>query len=347
MEIQQQVLLAPYTTFKVGGSADYFCSVTNIDELRESVRFAASRALPFFILGGGSNVVVSDNGFQGLVIRMRCGGIARRSLGDAAVEFSVGAGEDWDAFVARAVTEGLYGIENLSGIPGSVGATVIQNVGAYGVEVRDFIASVEAFDPDTMALRTLKNEECAFGYRDSFFKTREGSRFIITRVIFQLALHGVLNTSYKDVRDYFSLQRLPPSLQSLREAILIIRARKFPDLARFGTAGSFFKNPLVREGEYALLREQFPDIPGFPGDAGYIKVPAAWLIEHVGGYRGKRVGAVGSFENQALVIVNYGGASAKDIVRFTDAIAETIADKTGVVLEREVRVVGSDGVKKD
>lgn len=340
MEIQEHVLLAPFTTFRVGGNADYFCSVTSIDELREALLFARTRSLPFFVLGGGSNVLISDEGFPGLVIRMRCTGVTLLPVDDTLVELSAGGGENWDALVTRAVEEGLYGIENLSGIPGSVGATVIQNVGAYGVEACESIVRVEAFDPDSMGIRTFNNNECAFGYRDSFFKTPEGSRFIITRVVFRLMRQGALNLSYKDVRDYFTEHNVPATLRSVRAAILAIRARKFPDLAQYGTAGSFFKNHVITEKEYGLLRERFPGIPGFSVEPGQVKVPAAWLIEHVARKRGKREGAVGSYENQALVIVNYGGARCQEIVQFCEAIAQDIEKKTGIVLEREVRLVG-------
>lgn len=340
MDIREHILLAPFTTFKVGGYADYFCSVATSDDLRQAVLFARERSLPLAILGGGSNMLVGDRGVRGLTVKICLMGMSFTPVSEHIVEAVAGAGEAWDAFVMNTISRGLWGLENLSGIPGLVGATPIQNVGAYGVEIADTLVRVEAFDPDTLAVRTFSKEECRFGYRDSFFKTPEGSRFIITKVTFALTADGEPNLSYKDVARRFAETSAKKTPASLRQAILSIRAAKFPDLSRFGTAGSFFKNPILSAPMFALLKQRFPDVPGFSEAGGGVKVPAAWLIEHAGGFKGVREGSVGSFENQALVIVNYGGACAVDILRFADIIANTVREKTGITLEREVRIVG-------
>jgi UDP-N-acetylmuramate dehydrogenase len=339
MIVEEHILLAPYTTLKVGGHADYFCSVETIEDLFEALNFAKERRIPWSILGGGSNLLVDDDGFPGLVIHIAIRGMCFDVERNGTILATAGAGDPWDDFVERCVTEGFFGVENLSGIPGSVGATPIQNVGAYGVEVQSVIENVTALDARTLTMRTFRNDECNFGYRNSLFKTKEGECYIILNVAYRLSTSGTLNISYKDLTRYFASVAGSPTLAKVREAVLSIRNRKFPDLARHGTAGSFFKNPIVKKHFYRSLQEKFPGIIGYAVNASDVKVSAAWLIDHIGGFRGVRRGAVGSFENQALVLVTYGTATAKEVELFAHTITKKIKDTTNIILEREVRTM--------
>ncbi len=340
MRIEKNVALAPYTTFKIGGPADYFCCVKTKKDLEKVLSFCLKKKLSLCIFGGGSNILVSDSGFRGLVVQLDFRGRMWRDREGGVVEVTVAAGEPWDTLVEEAVQRNVYGIENLSGIPGSVGGTPIQNVGAYGMEVGEVIVRVGACNRETLAWREFSAKECKFGYRDSFFKTDAGRMYIVTDVTFRLEKKGKLNIVYKDVANYFKEKKETPTLASVRKAILEIRSRKFPDLAAHGTAGSFFKNPIVSKSSASRVRKIFSDIPQFDAPYGKVKLPAAWLIEHVGGWKGIKLEDVGSFQNQALVIVNYGKASAQNVKKFGDTIIEDIFSKCGIRLEREVQLVG-------
>ncbi|MDP3735348.1 MAG: UDP-N-acetylmuramate dehydrogenase [bacterium] len=337
--VERDVTLAPRTTFRVGGTADFFCAVRDEGELARAVRFARERDLAITILGGGSNVVVRDEGVRGLVIAMALRGRSFRRREGGAIEVRAAAGEVWDGLVLEAVARELWGIENLSGIPGLVGATPIQNVGAYGAEVGSRIVSVEAFDTEGMVARVFNADECAFCYRDSFFKTKEGKRFIITAVTYRLDVEGAPDISYRDLSEYFAQRRVAPTLSSMREAVLTIRRAKFPDIDRVGTAGSFFKNPVIGAERYSQLKLAYPTMPAHEAGAGLRKVPAAWLIEHVARMRGVRDGAVGSSGHHALAIVNYSSARASDILAFAARIQDAVSRATGITLEPEVQVL--------
>lgn len=338
MKIRENVLLKNYTTFKIGGNARYFFEVQSDEDVAEAVRFAKSQSLPFFILGGGSNTLFVSPSFDGVVIRINIKGSEFKDNGES-VLIRVGAGENWDEFVESAVEKNFFGIENLSAIPGSVGAAPIQNIGAYGIEVGNVIESVEVFDTEKEALLIFSNEECRFSYRDSFFKTKEGGRFVVTRVNFILEKKATPNLSYKDVADYFSSGDLEPTLKNVRNSVLEIRRRKFPDLKKIGTAGSFFKNPIIDKHKYLALRARFGDMPGTSVSADLTKVSAAWLIDRVGNFKGVRYGDVGVWENQALVLVNFGGATGKEVFSLAEMMRKKIKDETEIELELEVVVV--------
>ncbi len=346
MHIERQVNIAPFTTFKIGGKADYFCRAQSVEDVRTALAFGRTHRLPWRVLGGGSNVLVADEGLQGLTIKIECKGREYTPAENGIVRARIGAGENWDDFVADTVTRELWGIENLSAIPGTVGAAPIQNIGAYGTEVKDVVEKVEALDAETGITRELSRSECKFGYRDSLFKSPEGKRFIVTSVTFRLTSTGVAKLDYRDVAAYFADRTTPPALSDIRAAIVAIRARKFPDLREIGTAGSFFKNPIIEKSVYGRLTERFSDMPAFPVDAvdsrvsEQVKIPAAWLIEHVGGFRGVRHGAVGSFQNQALVIVNCGDAKAAEVETFAQEIRAKIFAETDIELEFEVQILG-------
>lgn len=341
MVFQENVSLRGFNTFKIGGNAKYFCVVKNTEELKEAIYFTKENKITFFVLGGGSNTLFNDEGFEGLVIKMEMTG---RNLveGDSKGEiwFSVEAGENWDESVKFAVENNFYGIENLSGIPGTVGGAAVQNIGAYGAEVGDSILEVEVFDISDMKTKTLSAKKCLFSYRDSIFKKSEGKNYIVTRVIFSLKKDGKLNTDYKDValichsRGGGNLDSI--NLKNLRSVILEIRAKKFPDLNKFGTAGSFFKNPTVAKNFYEQLREKYPNIIAYSVDDESFRIPLAWILDNVCGLKGFRKGAVGLYENQPLVLTNFGGASANDVKNLSNEIKQKVKEKTGIEIEPEV-----------
>jgi len=249
----------------------------------------------------------------------------------------VGAGENWDSFVKEVVDRGLYGVENLSGIPGTVGATPIQNVGAYGTEVSDVLKWVEVFDQESGKVVRLNSAKCRFEYRDSIFKQPEGRRYIVTRVCFRLSASGSPNLSYRDLAEQFADVREEPALAAIRDAVLRIRANKFPDLKEVGTAGSFFKNPIIEEEHGKKLREIHPDMLMFPTRSGrHVKVSLAWILDHVCQMRGVRRGNVGTYERQPLVFITYKGATAAEVHAFAKEIADKVFNETGIVVTPEV-----------
>lgn len=334
--VKENISLAPYTTLKVGGPAEAFV-VVNLEE--ELSGLASEQGRNIFVIGGGSNLLINDDGVKGLVIKNDIKGITSAVNKDQ-VLVTVGAGEVWDDFVALTVKEGWWGLENLSAIPGSVGATPIQNVGAYGVEVASLIKSVRVFDVKQNQFREFTNQECIFGYRDSFFKTPAGKMMIVTSVTFNLSLTPSPKLHYKDLANYFSgVDLYNVSQTEIREAVIKIRAGKFPDWKQIGTAGSFFKNPIIGEAHYESLLLEYPGLPGYPEKDGKIKVSLGWILDNVCGLKGYKEGNVGLYEKQALVLVNFGGATAKEIKNFADKIRAEVFQKTKIEIEMEVSVM--------
>lgn len=341
MEIQQHVPLKQYSTFKTGGLARLFCVVKTRDDLIEALLFASKEKIPFYVLGGASNMLVSEKGFEGLVIKIATQGIVFEDVDANVTLMKVEAGVLWDECVQVAVEHSLYGLENLSLIPGTVGAAPIQNIGAYGVEVGDVVHSVEVFNIETKSFETILKEDCQFGYRDSLFKKREGKKYIVVGVNFLLSKNGELKTEYKDVLEYLSKSGAPVTVRSLRDAIIDIRTKKLPDLSVLGTAGSFFKNPVVKKEVIEVLQKEYPLIPVYEIDVpGFVKTSAAFLIDKVAGMKGVRVGDVGTYENQALVLVNYGNATGEEVFAFAQKIQYEVKVKTGIDLEMEVQTLG-------
>ena len=325
------------TTLKVGGDARYFCLADNLNDLKEAFAFAKHEKVPILILGGGSNLLIDDKGFDGLVIKINFLGLDFCEVGDSA-EVIAGAGENWDSFVATTVEHQLSGLENLSGIPGTVGATPVQNVGAYGVEVKDLINWVEAVNLETGEVKKFSNRECHFGYRDSFFKTLAGKKFVIVRVSYLLGRKFQPRISYTDLASYFADQR-PVSADEVRVAVLKIRAGKFPDLSKIGTAGSFFKNPIVHHSVASRLKSRYPELPTFSHQGEHVKVSLAWILDKICLLRGFRHKSTGLFEKQPLVLVNYGEATAEEIKNFSQMVKNKVQDATGIEIEEEVQIV--------
>lgn len=325
----ERILLREYSTMQIGGEASAFRIATK-EKIKEAVDLAKKDGLSIFILGGGSNVVFPDQGYDGLVIKLESKGIA--------VEGNVitaEAGEEWDAFVAWTLVHGYYGLENLSGIPGTVGAAPIQNIGAYGVEVKDLIESVEVFDTEDLAFKVLINKECEFEYRTSTFKKPEGKRYIVTSVKFRLSQKFSPKITYKDLDRYFE-GNANPTPDEVREAVLEIRSRKFPNLKTYGTAGSFFKNVICEAHVADRLHSAYPDMPVFNASNGMKKISTAFIIDKICGLHGLREGNVGLYANQSLVVVNYGGATAEEIKNFILKVKSIVKEKTGIILEEEV-----------
>lgn len=328
--------LAQYTTFRTGGQARFLINVTNIASIKAAINFACDKKLPYFVIGGGSNLLVSDQGYDGLVIKLKIQGVEfpERTL------LIAGASEHWDDVVAVAVSKNLAGIENLSYIPGSVGATPVQNIGAYGTEIKEVIEWVEVFDPEIMDIRKLSNAECRFGYRDSFFKSERGKKLIVLRVAMRLVAGGKPNLTYKDLGNYFATAP-EPTLLEVRKAVIEIRKKKLPDISEVGTAGSFFKNPIITEEKYNKLLNQYPELPFFPAGNGFKKIPLAWVLDKVCQLKGYRDGNVGLYETQPLAIVNFGGATSLEIKKLAQKIFDEVKNKTEIEIEWEVIPVGN------
>lgn len=338
MRLLSDVLLSSHATFGIGGKADFFVEVSTLVELEEALRTARSMELPVFILGGGSNVLFADEGWRGLVIKIGIGGIDVEERGSQRI-VRAGSGVRWDELVSYSVEQGLWGLENLSGIPGSVGGAVVQNIGAYGAAVSEVLESVEVLDTESMSIRTFDSAVCAFDYRDSFFK-HDGGRHIVLSASFRLSPKTEPNLSYRDLSIYFGDKT--PSLSEIRQSVLAIRKAKFPDLSKEGTAGSFFKNPILPRGEALALQARYREMPLFdmPETSG-VKVPLGWILDKVLGLRGFSVGGARLFERQALVIAASRGARAVDVRALRDEVTRRVREACGIELEAEVRVLMS------
>jgi UDP-N-acetylmuramate dehydrogenase len=343
MQLLEQVPLAPYTTFQIGGPARWFAEAASEDDIATGVAFAAERHLPLFVLGGGSNLLVSDAGFSGLVLRIALKGITSTQK-NGQVIVSSAAGEDWDGLVAYAVDAGYAGVECLSGIPGTVGGTPVQNVGAYGQEVSQTIVRVRAFDRTAGALVDLSSAACGFSYRRSIFNTVQKERYIVTRVDYALHENAPANFVYADLARYFAAHnQASPTLAEVREAVRSIRAQKGMLLVDGNSdcrsAGSFFKNPIVPatvvDSLAKALGVERRSIPAYPAQDGEVKLSAAWLIERAGFQKGYALGNAGISSRHTLALINRGGASAAEIVDLRDQVTDGVASRFGVRLEPE------------
>jgi UDP-N-acetylmuramate dehydrogenase len=344
--IHENVALGPLTTFRIGGPARYFIDAPTEETLLEAIHLANDKNLPLFILGGGSNLLVSDAGFGGLVIKVAIAGLEWDQDGDRTIVHA-GAGEEWDNLVEQSVERQLAGIECLSGIPGSVGGTPVQNVGAYGQEVSEMISAVRAYDRHTGSVVELSRDDCQFTYRSSVFNTTAKDRYVVLQVRYSLINGGAPSVRYADVQREFEGKTRPPTLEDVRETVRRIRARKAmllvdgdPDCR---SAGSFFKNPIVSESQFAHLQERAgPDIPRYPAKPSQVKTAAAWLIEHAGFSKGYSIGPAGLSTKHTLALVNKGGARAEDVLRLAREIRSRVYDKFGIKLIPEPVLVGFD-----
>jgi UDP-N-acetylmuramate dehydrogenase len=354
MQIEENKPLAPLTTFGIGGPARWYVRATTEAEIVEATAWARERMVPLFVLGGGSNILISDSGFPGLVLHTVLKGIAAVKVGQTWL-YRVAAGEDWDQFVRRAVDDQCAGIECLAGIPGTVGGTPVQNVGAYGQEVSSTIAAVRVFDLREGVFRLFANKECGFAYRRSRFNTEDHGRYLVTRVKYRLTRGGAPEIKYTELKGALNALTPPGVQPSLAETSTAVRRLRFnkgmllvegePDCR---SAGSFFKNPVVTAEQLGQIREvasqsppQFPTEPADDNEP-RIKVPAAWLIEQSGFHKGYRLGAAGISSRHTLALVNVGGATAQEILALAARITEGVEARFGIRLDREPVLVGFD-----
>ncbi|OFY93148.1 MAG: UDP-N-acetylenolpyruvoylglucosamine reductase [Bacteroidetes bacterium RIFCSPLOWO2_12_FULL_31_6] len=335
MEIKENISLKPFNTFGITVNATQFVEVNQINQLKEILQ---QNKLPLLILGGGSNVLFTKD-FNGLVLKNKLKGIQLIDENEQEVIVKVAAGEVWHEFVLYCIEKGYAGIENLSLIPGSVGASPIQNIGAYGVEVKDVITEVEALNLKDYSIQSFPNVACEFDYRSSIFKTSRKGIYFITSVTFKLAKKATINTSYGAIMDELKkMNILHPTIKDVSNAVIKIRTSKLPDPQKIGNCGSFFKNPTVSEKVKNKILEKYPDAPDYPQANGNYKIAAGWLIEKCG-WKGKRIDNYGVHKNQALVLVNYGGASGSDIFNLSEDIIHSVYQTFGIKLEREVNII--------
>jgi UDP-N-acetylmuramate dehydrogenase len=336
LQIHQNVSLKNFNTFQIEVFAKYFVEICREDELVELFLDPQWHQTPRLVLGGGSNMLLTQD-FDGLVIKMNIRGIEHR-INHQEVVVEAGAGEVWNDFVNYCVDWGFAGVENLSLIPGSVGASPIQNIGAYGVELKDVFESCKAFEIATGTFKYFTNDACKFAYRESIFKRALKGQYIICSVKFKLSLIPQINISYGAIQAELTKRNITqPTLSDVSKVVSEIRVSKLPDPSTIGNAGSFFKNPIITKEQFDLLHEQFPEIVYFLLLNNEVKLAAGWLIEQCA-WKGKVVGHTGTWHQQALVIVNHGGATGKEIYDFSTSIINSVQQKFGVVLEREVNV---------
>lgn len=339
-------MLAPFTTFRIGGPARYFCEAASEDELVEAVQFARQHGLKIFILGGGSNLLVGDEGFDGLVIRIAIDDPVGPFYDGHFVDYTVAAGTDWNAVVLRLCEQGISGVECLAGIPGSVGGTPVQNVGAYGQEVASTITAVRAFDMEASAFVTLSHSQCGFAYRHSIFNTSQRGQYIVTAVTFRFDLDARPNLAYADLQRHFAdwdAQRPAPTPLDVYHAVRAIRHRKgmliVEGEADCRSAGSFFKNPVVAPAALdqiaANLQLPVGEVPHWPAADGMVKLPAAWLLEKAGFVKGFALGQAGISSRHTLALINRGHATAADIFALRDRITDEVLSRFGIRLEQE------------
>lgn len=337
--IQENISLKPYNTFGVDVSAKYFVEVNSVEELLEILKFSNTKALPLLFLGGGSNILFTKD-FDGLAIRLNLKGITEDIIDDNKVLVTAKAGENWHQFVMFCLDKNYGGLENLSLIPGNVGTSPMQNIGAYGTEIKDIFESCKVLHLKTLEIETLNSEQCEFGYRDSIFKQEGKGKYVILEVTFRLTkkVHRI-NIEYGAIQSELEKQGIiNPTIQDVSKAVINIRQSKLPNPKVIGNAGSFFKNPTISASQFEDLKQKFENIPGYPnGD--FVKVPAGWLIEQAG-WKGKQIGNVASNQLQALVIINAtGNASGKEIFDFSTMIIDSVKEKYGIELEREVNII--------
>jgi UDP-N-acetylmuramate dehydrogenase len=344
MKLRENVPLAPLTTIAIGGPARFFFKATTVDEVRSALDWARAHEQPLFFLGGGSNLLIADAGFNGLVVHLDLRGIVLMSEDRDSVIVKAAAGEPWDAFVAHAVKRGWAGMECLSGIPGSTGATPIQNVGAYGQEVSETIVRVEALDRSTGRVTWFTNAECRFGYRASLFKNIERDRYVILSVTFRLRRDGVAVVRYPELQKFVEERGITlDDLQGVRASVIAIRKRKGmvldPNDPDTRSDGSFFMNPVLTAERYARFAALAPEAPHFPiGDD--VKVSAAWLIENAGFAKGYVRGNVGLSSKHSLAVINRGGGTASEIVELVTMIQERVRERFGIDIHPEPNFIG-------
>ncbi|MBW6490580.1 MAG: UDP-N-acetylmuramate dehydrogenase [Lentimicrobium sp.] len=336
LAIYKDFNLKAYNTFGMDVKASDFAKIDSEKQIPELLREINGRNEKVLFLGGGSNVLFAGN-YEGLVVHIATKGIEIVDQDDEFVYVSGMAGENWNDFVQYCVLHNFGGLENLSLIPGNVGSAPIQNIGAYGVEIKDTFYMLDAVSLKSGEFREFSNAECRFGYRNSIFKSELKGQYLILSVTFRLEKKPTINTTYGAINEQLAMMKKPADIRSVAEAVINIRTSKLPDPKEIGNAGSFFKNPVISMEKFLSLKEKYPDIPSYPSVEG-VKLAAGWMIEKCG-WKGYREGDAGVHKNQALVLVNYGNASGKEIVSLASRIILSVNDKFGIHLEPEVNIV--------
>ena len=337
--IKENISLKPYNTFGIDAKARFFISIDSVEKLKTVLSLEQFKSAKKLFIGGGSNLLLL-NDFDGLVIKIEISGIDKVTETENGVILKAGAGVVWHDFVMYCVDNQFYGVENLSLIPGTVGAAPMQNIGAYGVEIKDVFESLEALNTSTLEVETFNLEKCRFGYRESIFKHEAKDRYVILNVSFKLQKNGNLNLEYGAIKDTLSQMQISnPTLKEVSEAVISIRKSKLPDPAEIGNSGSFFKNPEIPKTQFEKLKEKYPNAPSYPVNENLVKVPAGWLIEQAG-WKGHREGNVGVHARQALVLVNYGGGTGIEIKALAEKIQKSVFEKYGIEINPEVNFIG-------
>jgi UDP-N-acetylmuramate dehydrogenase len=335
MPIEKNISLRPFNSFHFDVYASTFISVNSVEQLQETLNTKSK--VPILVLGGGSNILLISKEIE-RVLKIDIKGIEEVKEETSHIYVKAGAGENWSDFVQHTLSRNWGGLENLSLIPGNVGAAPIQNIGAYGVELKDIFFELEAYDREDGKIYAFGVNDCKFGYRDSIFKSERKGRYIILNVTFRLNKSPVLKTSYGAIREELKKMNVKsPAIQDISNAVIAIRRSKLPDPAIIGNAGSFFKNPIVGQEKFLTLSKKYADLPAYPHEDQSVKLAAGWLIEQ-SGWKGYRKGDAGVHENQALVLVNYGNATGSEILELSDRIQKSVYKKFGILLEREVNI---------
>lgn len=332
--IQQNISLKEFNTFGIDVKAKAFARFSSIDELKSILN--ENENLPLFILGGGSNILFTKD-VDALVLKNEIAGLEIIDETSETVTLKVGAGVVWHDFVLYTIENGWSGVENMSLIPGNVGASPMQNIGAYGVEIKDVFSYLEAFNLETKEIEIIDAATCKFGYRESIFKRDAKGKYIISAVVFQLNKTPDFKTNYGAIQTELEKNNTPLSIRAISDAVIAIRQSKLPNPKELGNAGSFFKNPVISNDVFNVLVSKFPAIPNYPQDNGGVKLAAGWLIEQAG-WKGKRIGNVGMHEKQALVLVNYGGATGEELLAHSQKVIDSVKELFDVELEREVNI---------
>ena len=348
MQVQENFSLKPYNTFGIDAKAKFFIRFNSVGQLQEAITSnlipPKARQTSSLVLGAGSNILFTKD-FDGIVLKNEIGGIEKVTEAENFVYVKCGAGENWHEVVLHCIENNWAGIENLSLIPGCVGASPMQNIGAYGVEIKDVFHELTAFHLREQSNYTFKLKDCEFGYRESVFKRKYKDQFVILDVTYKLGKTPIFNTSYGAIEQELTKMGIPKlSIKAISQAVINIRSSKLPDPKQIGNAGSFFKNPSVAKEKFLQLKQQFEKLVGYENADGTVKLAAGWLIEQCGptrteSWKGFRAGDAGVHAKQALVLVNYGQAAGKDIYQLSEQIVQTVFEKFGVTLEREVNLI--------
>lgn len=337
MNIQENISLLPYNTFGIDKKARFFVQAKTEEDVKSAVHRSKALNVPVFILGGGSNILLTKD-IEALVLKIEIEGIRVISENNEEILVEVGAGENWHQFVLYCIENNWGGVENLSLIPGTVGASPMQNIGAYGVELKEVFHQLKAIHRETLEEKIFDWNTCHFGYRESVFKNELKDQYIIVKVVFRLSKKPVLHTEYGAIKQTLEDMGISsPNIKNISDAVIHIRQTKLPDPKMIGNAGSFFKNPTISKNQFLALKEAYPDIPSFPMNEG-VKIPAAWLIEKTG-WKGKTFGKIGVHKNQPLVLVNYGGGDGAEIWELSKKIQDSVKQQFGILLHPEVNFI--------